>query len=229
MKYKYKQYGTPVSPPLEGLGEALPSSEELGEASPLLRRGRGRPTIGIFGGSFNPIHNGHIQLARSLREAAGLDEVWLMVSPQNPLKQQADLLDDDVRLQLARQAVGSEQGIIVSDYEFHLPRPSYTWNTLQALERDFPDREFVLMIGGDNWQHFQRWYRADDIIERYPIVVYPRRDSDIGSVPPGVKVVEADLLDISSTDIRRRVRQGKTIAGLVPDTILTAVTEYYAR
>ena len=184
---------------------------------------------GIFGGSFNPIHNGHIQLARSLREAAGLDEVWLMVSPQNPLKQQADLLDDDVRLQLARQAVGSEQGIIVSDYEFHLPRPSYTWNTLQALERDFPDREFVLMIGGDNWQHFQRWYRADDIIERYPIVVYPRRDSDIGSVPPGVKVVEADLLDISSTDIRRRVRQGKTIAGLVPDTILTAVTEYYAR
>ena len=219
MKYKYKQYGTPVSPPLEGLGEA----------SPLLRRGRGRPTIGIFGGSFNPIHNGHIQLARSLREAAGLDEVWLMVSPQNPLKQQADLLDDDVRLQLARQAVGGEQGILVSDYEFHLPRPSYTWNTLQALERDFPDREFVLMIGGDNWQHFQRWYRADDIIEHYPIVVYPRRDSDIGSVPPGVKVVEAELLDISSTDIRRRVRQGKTIAGMVPDTILTAVTAYYAR
>ena len=224
MKYKNKQYDAPVSPPSEGLG-ALPSFGGVGGG----QRGRGRPTIGIFGGSFNPIHNGHIQLARSLREAAGLDEVWLMVSPQNPLKQQADLLDDDVRLQLARQAVGSEQGILVSDYEFHLPRPSYTWNTLQALERDFPDREFVLMIGGDNWQHFQRWYRADDIIERYPIVVYPRRDSDIGSVPPGVKVVEADLLDISSTDIRRRVRQGKTIAGLVPDTILTAVTEYYAR
>ena len=172
------------------------------------------PSIGIFGGSFNPIHNGHLQLARQLREAAGLDEVWLMVSPQNPLKQQTDLLDDDVRLQLARQAVGGEQGIVVSDYEFRLP---------------FPDREFVLMIGGDNWQHFQRWYRADDIIEHYPIVVYPRRDSDIGSVPPGVKVVEADLLDISSTDIRRRVREGKTIAGMVPDTILTAVTAYYAR
>ena len=220
MKYKYEQSDALPSPPSEGLGEA---------PTPLLRRGRGRPTIGIFGGSFNPIHNGHIQLARSLREAAGLDEVWLMVSPQNPLKQQADLLDDDVRLQLARQAVGGEQGIIVSDYEFHLPRPSYTWNTLQALERDFPDREFVLMIGGDNWERFQHWYRADDIIERYPIVVYPRRDSDIGSVPPGVKVVEADLLDISSTDIRRRVREGKTIAGMVPDTILTAVTAYYAR
>ena len=188
-------------------------------------------SIGIFGGSFNPIHNGHLQLARQLREAAGLDEVWLMVSPQNPLKQQDDLLDDDLRLQLARQAVGSEQGIVVSDYEFRLPRPSYTWNTLQALERDFPDREFVLMIGGDNWERFQHWYRADDIVARYPIVVYPRRDSDIDrtTLPPTVKVVEADLLDISSTDIRRRVREGKTIAGMVPDTILTAVTAYYAR
>ena len=175
------------------------------------------PSIGIFGGSFNPIHNGHLQLARQLREAAGLDEVWLMVSPQNPLKQQ--------------DAVGGEQGIVVSDYEFRLPRPSYTWNTLQALERDFPDREFVLMIGGDNWERFQHWYRADDIVARYPIVVYPRRDSDIdrSTLPPTVKVVEADLLDISSTDIRRRVREGKTIAGMVPDTILTAVTAYYAR
>ena len=189
------------------------------------------PSIGIFGGSFNPIHNGHLQLARQLREAAGLDEVWLMVSPQNPLKRQDDLLDDDLRLQLARQAVGGEQGIVVSGYEFRLPRPSYTWNTLQALERDFPDREFVLMIGGDNWERFQHWYRADDIVARYPIVVYPRRDSDIdrSTLPPTVKVVEADLLDISSTDIRRRVREGKTIAGMVPDTILTAVTAYYAR
>ena len=139
------------------------------------------------------------------------------VSPQNPLKQQADLLDDDVRLQLARQAVGGEQGILVSDYEFHLPRPSYTWNTLQALERDFPDREFVLMIGGDNWERFRHWYRADD------------SDIDRTTLPPMVKVVEAELLDISSTDIRRRVREGKTIAGMVPDTILTAVTAYYAR
>ena len=186
---------------------------------------------GIFGGSFNPIHNGHLQLVRQLREAAGLDEVWLMVSPQNPLKQQADLLDDNQRLQMARQAVGGEQGITVSDYEFHLPRPSYTWNTLQALQADFPDREFVLLIGGDNWKQFRNWYRADDIVRDYQLVVYPRRGSDIDrtTLPPTVQVIEAELLDISSTDIRRRVREGKTIAGLVPPCIIPAVTTYYAR
>ena len=183
---------------------------------------------GIFGGSFNPIHNGHVALARQLRQAAGLDEVWLMVSPQNPLKQQADLLGDELRLKMAQQAVADEPSIRVSDYEFHLPRPSYTWNTLQALERDFPDRQFVLMIGGDNWQHFARWHRADDILRRYPVVVYPRRGSDIGVTPTNVTVVEADFLDISSTDIRRRVREGEPIAGLVPDCIADEVKAYYA-
>lgn len=184
---------------------------------------------GIFGGSFNPIHNGHISLARQLCEAARLDEVWLMVSPQNPLKEQSDLLDDALRLQMARRALAEEPFIKASDYEFHLPRPSYTWNTLQTLERDFPDRDFVLMIGGDNWQNFHRWYRADDILAHYPLVVYPRRGSSLGTVPENVQVVEAELLDISSTDIRRRIRQGKTIAGMVPDSIIDAVTEYYAR
>ena len=184
---------------------------------------------GIFGGSFNPIHNGHIQLARQLREAAGLDEVWLMVSPQNPLKEQAGLLADDLRLQMARQALANEPFIEVSDYEFHLPRPSYTWNTLQALKDDFPDREFVLLIGGDNWERFSRWYRADDIVSNYQIIVYPRRGSDIDlkSLPPTVSVVEAELLDISSTDIRRRVRRGQPITGMVPDSIVQAVEKLY--
>ena len=183
---------------------------------------------GIFGGSFNPIHTGHIALARQLRELAGLDEVWLMVSPQNPLKQQATLLDDDLRLQMAKTALADEPFIEVSDYEFHLPRPSYTWNTLQALKDDYPDREFVLLIGGDNWENFAHWYRADDIIRNYQLIVYPRRGSDIDltSLPSTVTVIEAELLDISSTDIRRRVRRHQSIKGMVPDCILDAVTEH---
>lgn len=186
---------------------------------------------GIFGGSFNPIHNGHIRLVHQLQEAANLDEVWLMVSPQNPLKQQADLLEDDLRLQMARQALADDSFIHVSDYEFHLPRPSYTWNTLQALEQDFPDRKFILLIGGDNWERFPHWYRAKDIVHNYQLVIYPRRGSDFDTttLPSSVTVVEAELLDISSTDIRRRVRNRESIRGLVPDNILQTIIDYYRR
>jgi len=174
---------------------------------------------GIFGGSFNPIHNGHISLARQLREKAGLDEVWLMVSPQNPLKAQADLLDDQIRIEMARLAVEGETGIIASDYEMHLPKPSYTWNTLEALKRDYPDREFVLMIGGDNWQLFDKWYRADDIRNQYQIIVYPRRGCEGG-------IDGLDLIDISSTEIRDCIQAGKPINHLVPKAVAEYIKEH---
>ena len=172
---------------------------------------------GIFGGSFNPIHKGHISLARQLRQKAGLDEVWLMVSPQNPLKASADLLDDEIRMQMARLAVEGEEGIIASDYEMHLPKPSYTWNTLQALNKDYPDREFVLMIGGDNWQLFDKWYHADDIRKNYQIIVYPRRGFEGG-------IDGLDLIDISSTEIRERIKAGKGIRRLVPKAVADYIT-----
>ena len=168
---------------------------------------------GLFGGSFNPIHNGHISLALQLKEQAGLDEVWLMVSPQNPLKQAGDLLDDEKRLQMARLAVEHVAGIVVSDYEMHLSKPSYTWNTLQALSKDYPDRQFVLMIGGDNWEHFDRWYRAEDIKANYEIVVYTRTPDDPG------------FIDISSTEIRRRIREGRGIRRLVPKAVADYIKE----
>ena len=186
---------------------------------------------GIFGGSFNPIHNGHISLARQLKEKAGLDEVWLMVSPQNPMKQQAELLSDETRLQMARLALEHETGIIASDYEMHLPKPSYTWLTLQALSRDYPDRQFVLMIGGDNWAIFHRWYHADDILQNYQVVVYPRRDeqSEIKVLPNNVTMVEAELLDVSSTEIRQRIREGRSIRKLVPPSVAAFIKQegYY--
>ena len=189
---------------------------------------------GLFGGSFNPIHNGHISLAQQLKEQAGLDEVWLMVSPQNPLKQAGDLLDDEQRLLMARLAVEQVEGIVVSDYEMHLPRPSYTWNTLQALSSDYPDREFVLMIGGDNWASFDQWYRHEDILKSYRVVVYPRRetmeDGLSGIDGRQVSLVEAELIDISSTDIRRRIREGRSIRQLVPRAVADIIKRngYYA-
>lgn len=168
---------------------------------------------GIFGGSFNPIHNGHISLALQLKERARLDEVWLMVSPQNPLKQSNDLLDDEKRLHMARMAVEGIEGITVSDYEMHLPRPSYTWNTLEALSKDYPERQFVLMIGGDNWALFDKWYRADDIRQKYEITVYTRTPGDPG------------FIDLSSTVVRQRIHQGKGIRRMVPKAVADYIKE----
>jgi len=158
-------------------------------------------------------------LARQLREKAGLDEVWLMVSPQNPLKASADLLDDEMRMQMVRLAVEGEEGIIACDYEMHLPKPSYTWNTLQALSQDYPDREFVLMIGGDNWDLFDKWYHADDIRENYQIIVYPRRGFKGG-------IEGLDLIDISSTEIRQRIKDGESISQLVPEAVAEYITKH---
>ena len=130
-----------------------------------------------------------------------------MVSPQNPLKQASDLLDDEKRMQMARLALENEPYIIASDYEMHLPRPSYTWNTLQALSKDYPEREFVLLMGGDNWALFDRWYHAEDIKKNYRIVVYDRT--------PG----EPGFINISSTEIRERIKAGKGIRRLVPKAV----------
>jgi len=187
--------------------------------SRLLGRSRGK-LIGIFGGSFNPIHNGHIALARQLKVLAGLDEVWLMVSPQNPLKQGSDLLDDGLRYQMARIALHGEEGIIASNYELHLPTPSYTWNTLQRLKEDFPNDTFTLLIGGDNWAHFERWRHWKDILWHHNVIVYPRDEH------PGT--INVPLLDISSTEIRRRVKKGESIEGLVPVEIESLVRNYYS-
>jgi len=186
--------------------------------------------IGIFGGSFNPIHNGHVELARQLRRFAGLDEIWLMVSPQNPLKQgRSDLLDDQLRYQMTRLALHGEAGIVASSYELHLPKPSYTWNTLQHLREDYPQHTFTLLIGGDNWDRFHRWYKADDIVDNYDIVVYPRRGSEIDlmALPPRVRIVHADLLDVSSTEIRQRVQHHQSVGGLVPAVIEPLLRKCY--
>ena len=173
--------------------------------------------IAIFGGSFNPIHIGHIALAQAVLKQCHVDEVWLMVSPQNPLKQQADLLDDRLRFHIAQKALEGLEGVKACDYEFHLPKPSYTWNTLQHLSKDYPDHRFILLIGGDNWAHFQRWRHWKDILRHHDVIVYPR-DEYSGTI-------QVPLLPISSTEIRQRIKAGESITGLVPDGIIDEVTE----
>ena len=153
-----------------------------------------------------------------------------MVSPQNPLKQSAsDLLPDYLRMEMTRLALADEPRLKACDYEFHLPKPSYTWNTLQLLSRDFPQHEFVLMIGGDNWKLFPRWYHSDDILARYPIVIYPREDSPIdpATLPPPVNIINTELYNVSSTEIRRRIRQGEPVDHLIPAAILGRAQLYY--
>lgn len=184
--------------------------------------------IGLFGGSFNPIHNGHVRLAKSLLQEATLDEVWFLVSPQNPFKQDQQLLDDDKRLQLVRLALKEEPQLMASDFEFHLPKPSYTWNTLQALEQEYPERKFTLLIGGDNWEAFDKWYRYEDILKRYPIIVYPREGSKVSGVKfqvSDIQIVETPLINISSTQIRQRLHEGKSVRGLVNTEVAMVIEQ----
>ena len=156
--------------------------------------------VAIFGGSFNPIHTGHIALAQAVQQQCGLDEVWLMVSPQNPLKRNdADLLDDSLRFEMAQKALEGVEGVKACDYEFH-----YT---------------LTLLIGGDNWAHFQRWRHWKDILWHHDVIVYPR-DEYQGTI-------SVPLLNVSSTEIRKRVRAGQSISGLVPACIVSDVENYY--
>lgn len=184
---------------------------------------------GIYGGSFNPIHNGHIALARHLLQEAELDEIWFVVSPQNPFKVQQQLLADDKRLLLVRKALAPYPQLVASDFEFSLPRPSYMWHTLQGMSAQWPDRELHLIIGADNWLCFDRWYYADDIRSTYPIIIYPRQGYDIvpSALPQGVRLVNTPLYNVSSTEIRADVAAGRDISSKVPSTILSEVEKEY--
>lgn len=183
--------------------------------------------IGIYGGSFNPIHFGHIGLAKWVTEHTDLDQVWLMVSPNNPLKDKAILADEQERLDAAKEAIRRESDeakdkIIVSDFEFHLPRPTYTANTLRALAKAYPEHEFTLIIGEDNLNIFNKWREYQYILDNYRMFVYPRRDKagtqGATQLAKGTQPREATLpakgtifltgapyFDISSTELRKNL------------------------
>lgn len=174
----------------------------------------------IFGGSFDPIHCGHVALARAVRDSGLADEVWFLVTPLNPHKQGKTLTDESERLAMVRLAIAAEQGIIASDFEFHLPRPSYTINTLTALDATFLSRDFLLLMGADNWRKIDKWYKGDEIVSRFGIIVYPRGDEAAPALPENVKWLQAQLYDISSTEIRCALSAGEDVSQwLHPDVV----------
>lgn len=168
--------------------------------------------IGIYGGSFNPVHKGHTQLMTALVESKRVDEIWMMVSPLNPLKKsESDIAPYTHRLEMARLATEHLPGIKVSDFESRLPVPSYTIDTLEALQAAYPNMDFTLVVGADNWEGFHKWHKWQKLVEQYEILVYRRPEYPVEeqSLPSSVHVVDTPLYDISATHIRTALRLGK--------------------
>ena len=181
--------------------------------------------VGLFGGSFSPIHIGHMALANYLCEYGGIDELWFMVSPRNPLKDDATLLPDDLRLKLVTMAIRGYSRMRVCDVEFRMPRPSYTVHTLSELHRLYPQHRFSLIIGSDNWALFPQWHDGEEILRTTPIIIYPRPEHpvDRATLPAGVTLLDAPTFQISSTFIRKALAEGRDIRFLLPPGVYKAL------
>lgn len=174
--------------------------------------------IGLFFGSFNPLHCGHLIIASHMVEYSSIDKVWFMVSPHNPLKAKGDLLDEHIRLEMVRDAIKYDDRFEASDFEFALERPSYTILTMDALHKAYPEHTFTLIMGADNLQSLHLWKEYEKLLNDYPVFVYRREGFDSSELAdhPNVQVFDVPLLNISSTFIRRAVKRGKSIRYLVP-------------
>lgn len=184
---------------------------------------------GLFFGSFNPIHTGHMILASYMHAFAGLDEVWFVISPQNPFKQKESLLADHHRYYMVNLAVEDNPAFRASDIEFHMPKPSFTIDTLTWLTEKYPNREFVLLIGSDQLPSFHKWKNYESILEYYQLFVYPRPHSDQGeySDHPKVRRWEAPMVEISSTMIRTALQHKKDVRYLLPDKVYQHILEMH--
>ncbi len=183
--------------------------------------------VGLYFGSFNPIHTGHCIIASHIAQNTSVDQIWFIVSPQNPFKPSATLLNEYHRLHLAQLAVEGEKRLKVSDIEFNLPRPSYTVDTMTYLEEKYPGYQFSIILGGDSFQNLHKWKNAEILTQRYTFYVYRRPGFDIVN-SPGTKTVilDAPLLQISSTQIREMIKDGKSIRYLVPDKVREEIELY---
>ncbi len=179
--------------------------------------------VGLYFGTFNPIHVGHLIIANHLAEFSDLDQVWMVVTPHNPLKKKSTLLDDYTRLELVRLATEDYPKLEPTDIEFKLPQPNYTVNTLAHLEEKFPTHEFSLIMGQDNIESLHKWKNFEVILERYDILVYPRissgeHDSEVTN-HARVKYIDAPIVEVSSTFIREAIQNKKSPKALLPDKV----------
>ena len=190
--------------------------------------------IGLFFGSFNPIHQGHLDIANYMAEFTDLHEIWFIVSPHNPLKEKDTLISDFHRLEMVRRAVAENNRIKKTpielqnaDIEFGLAKPSYTINTLNYIKNKFPDNEFILIIGSDNLSQFDKWKCYEQILENYELYVYPRTKSDGGELGKhrNVKLIDAPLIKISSDEIRKLLGEGKDVGNILPPSVFRYIKE----
>jgi len=181
--------------------------------------------IGLFFGSFNPIHIGHLIIANMVHQTTSVNEIWFVVTPQNPLKQKSNLLHEFDRYDLVQAAIADNYHFRASDIEFNLNRPNYTINTLTYLSEKHSDKKFKLIIGEDNLSQFPKWKNHHTILENYGLIVYPRPNSSKTSLHdhPNIQLIDAPMMDISATMIRKLVKTGKSIQYLVPDSVIDLI------
>ena len=185
--------------------------------------------IGLYFGTFNPIHVGHLAIANHLAEFSHLDKIWMVVTPQSPFKKKKTLLDDHQRLEMVYRATEPYPNLKPSDIEFGLSQPNYTVNTLAHLEEKYPDYKFSLIMGEDNLKGFHKWKNHDVILKNHEIYVYPRLSDDKIETQfhnhEKVHFVAAPIMEISSTFIRKSIKQGKNIRPLLPEAVWVYLDE----
>lgn len=178
--------------------------------------------VGLFFGSFNPIHIGHLIVSNTVYQYSDVDQIWFVVSPLNPHKRQSkSLIHEFDRIDMVERAIEDQNNFKATDIEFHLPKPNYTINTLVYLEEKYPNHNFRIIIGEDNLTSFKRWKNYEIILENYGLIVYPRantKDTEL-KLHQNVTLVEAPQIDISASFIRRNIKSGKSIKYLVPDKV----------